>query len=267
MKKVIALILALLLLSSMGTAVFAADTQTFNGTGTTAATPQLTVSYTGTGTESYTVTVPASIDLSTTTSGTVSVSGTWPSSKTLTVTCPDKVTMTHSYNSDANKELAVTFPGITKAGSNTETVSASATLTVGAIDKALFGTWTGTVEFTVTCEGKTYSVDISGLKGAMSDGWYLKADGEASRAAYDLQWLMSDGWYTYDDVKANGTLGRDYDGETQLNVKEFFTLFWANFEGEPNCVDCRLNSEKSKNSLKYFEITGDHPSISGIMDD
>ena len=149
MKKVIALILALLLLSSMGTAVFAADTQTFNGTGTTAATPQLTVSYEGTGTESYTVTVPSSIDLSKGRTGTVSVEGTWPSDKTLTVTCPDTVTMTHSYNSAANKELAVTFPGITKAGSNTAAVSASAAISVDAITDALFGTWTGTITFTV----------------------------------------------------------------------------------------------------------------------
>ena len=146
MKKAISLILALLLVCSMGTAAFA-DYAT-------------EVSYTGKGTEQYTVTIPALAvaDGDTASSGDVTVTGQWASNKTLKVTCPTSVTLSNSLKETETKDLAVTFAGIEKTGNNTEVIAASVEngtqveILVAPISGALFGTWSGTLTFTVTLE-------------------------------------------------------------------------------------------------------------------
>ena len=113
-----------------------------------AETHSTTVTYTGTGVESYTVTVPAT--LAPGESGDVSVEGTWATNRKLTVTAPSTVTLTNSINSSDTKTLAVTFDGIAKTGDNTVGVSETKTITVADITDALFGTWTGTISYTVS---------------------------------------------------------------------------------------------------------------------
>lgn len=95
------LALALVMVCSLSVTAFAYDT---------------TVTYVGQGTEEYEITVPAR--LAPGESGTVKVEGTWASNRKLNVTAPNSVTLTCSIDS-STKNLAVTFAGIAKTGSNT----------------------------------------------------------------------------------------------------------------------------------------------------
>ena len=134
MKKFASLLLAMVMAASLAVPAFAETQST-------------TVTYTGTGAESYTVTVPAT--LAPGGSGEVKVQGTWASNRKLTVTAPSSVTLTNSIDS-GTKTLAVTFDGIEVTGDNTVAVSETKTITVADITDALFGTWSGTISYTVS---------------------------------------------------------------------------------------------------------------------
>lgn len=133
MKKFMSLVLALVMVCSLCATAFAAD--------------NTTVSYVGTGTESYTVTVPAS--LAPGGSGEVKVEGTWASNRELRVTAPSSVTLTNNIDA-GTKTLAVTFDGIAKTGDNTVAVSDTKAISIASISNALFGTWSGTISYTVS---------------------------------------------------------------------------------------------------------------------
>ena len=134
-NKFVSLLLAMVMAASLAVPAFAETHST-------------AVTYTGTGVESYTVTVPAT--LAPGESGDVSVSGTWATNRKLTVTAPSTVTLTNSINSSDTKTLAVTFDGIAKTGDNTVGVSETKTITVADISDALFGTWSGVISYTVS---------------------------------------------------------------------------------------------------------------------
>lgn len=134
-NKFVSLLLAMVMAASLAVPAFAETHST-------------TVTYTGTGVESYTVTVPAT--LAPGESGDVSVEGTWATNRKLTVTAPSTVTLTNSINSSDTKTLAVTFDGIAKTGDNTVAVSDTKTISVADISNALFATWTGTISYTVS---------------------------------------------------------------------------------------------------------------------
>ena len=134
LKKFVSLLLAMVMAASLAVPAFAETHST-------------TVTYTGTGAESYTVTVPAT--LAPGGSGEVKVQGTWASNRKLTVTAPSSVTLTNSIDS-GTKTLAVTFAGIAKTGDNTVAVSDTKTISVAEISNALFGTWSGTISYTVS---------------------------------------------------------------------------------------------------------------------
>lgn len=104
------------------------------------------VSYLGTGVEKYTVTVPA--QLSPNHSGTVKLEGTWATNRKVTVSAPATVTLTNSLDG-GTKTLNVAFAGISKTGDNTVSKSYTETISVANISDALFGTWSGVIEYTV----------------------------------------------------------------------------------------------------------------------
>ena len=133
-NKFVSLLLAMVMAASLAVPAFAETHST-------------AVTYTGTGVESYTVTVPAT--LAPGGSGEVKVQGTWASNRKLTVTAPSSVTLTNSIDS-GTKTLAVTFAGIAKTGDNTVAVSDTKTISVAEISNALFGTWSGTISYTVS---------------------------------------------------------------------------------------------------------------------
>ena len=139
MKKILSLTLVLAMVMSMGiTTAFAAG----NWEGGTQ------VTYTATGAEEWTVTVPATLTPGN--GGDVTASGTWGSNRKLTVTADKDVTLTNSINAADQKVLDVTFAGIELTGSNTESVSETKQVSVAAMPAdALFGTWSGTFYYDV----------------------------------------------------------------------------------------------------------------------
>ena len=155
MKKLITLILALLLLGSLGIPAFAADQQT-------------TLTYTGKGTEQYTLTVPSSaINLSDTTASqtcALKLSGSWASNRKVVVTCPDSVDLV---NGSQHASAAVTVSGKTASGNvftcfsvvgnDTQAIaeqSVNYTVTRPTNYQTLLGTWTGTITFSASVANK-----------------------------------------------------------------------------------------------------------------
>ncbi|MBQ8001205.1 MAG: hypothetical protein IJ298_08440 [Ruminococcus sp.] len=138
MKKILSLALAALMLVSVVPMVYAADVDYTQGTA---------VSYTGTGTEQYTVTVPA--ELAPGESGSVIVEGTWASNRVLTVTADATVTLTNSIDTQDTKTLDVIFQTFTIPGDNTTDIALGREVEVEAIENALFGTWSGKFNYNV----------------------------------------------------------------------------------------------------------------------
>lgn len=113
------------------------DTEYQNGT---------VITLVGSASEEYTVNVPAKMGPGDT--GVVSVSGNWSSDKTLHVTCPNSVELTYG---DKSTTIGIQFDGIHQKGNDLVATTATANLTVEE-KTVLFGTWTGVLEYTVSCE-------------------------------------------------------------------------------------------------------------------
>jgi len=138
MKKII----SLLLVAAMAVSVVPMALATTNYTNGTQ------VEYTATGSEAYTITVPA--QLAPSGSGTVTLSGTWASDRKVTVTANETVPLTNSINANDKHTLDITFAGISKAGDNTQARTYTETVSVAAMPAdALFGTWSGTFYYNV----------------------------------------------------------------------------------------------------------------------
>lgn len=138
MKRIFSLMLAVLLLvSAVPTAM--ATTNYTNGT---------QVVYESTGSESYTITVPAQLVPGG--SGTVTLSGTWADNRVVTVTADPTVTLKNSIKETDTKTLNVNFEGgISEAGSNTTSQTFTKDISVDGITDALFGTWSGKFNYNV----------------------------------------------------------------------------------------------------------------------
>ena len=137
MKKFISFLLAaVLLVSAVPTALATNDYS--QGT---------QVVYQATGSESYTITVPAK--LAPGGSGIVTLEGIWASDTLVTVTAQENVLLTNSINAVDQKTLDVTFAGISELGSNTESQKFTESVSVANIENAIFGTWNGHFYYTV----------------------------------------------------------------------------------------------------------------------
>ena len=107
------------------------------------------VVYTSSGTESYTITVPAL--LAPGGDGTVTLSGTWAENRVVTVTAESTVTLVNSINSADEKVLNIIFPTMAKDGNNEEAKTYTQPISVAAMPAdALFGTWSGTFYYNVS---------------------------------------------------------------------------------------------------------------------
>ena len=131
LKHFLSAALALVMVLSLSIPVFAADYET-------------SVSYEGTGTEQYELTVPSQLKPGT--AGNVTLSGTWASNRHIAVTADESVTMTGSLG--GSETLDVTFAGIDLAGNNETSVSETKQVSVEELN-ALFGNWTGTFYYNV----------------------------------------------------------------------------------------------------------------------
>ena len=164
MKKIISLALAALMLFSMIPTVSATETynnpdeNTQMGTDVVITGERTTVNDDGSASYNaeYTVTIPAKLipGVNQTASGTVTLEGYWPSNATVTVTAEEKVKVVNNINNADEKELAITFAAIVKAGDNDGKVTASETVTVAGVDAALFGSWEGVFNYNVEYNGE-----------------------------------------------------------------------------------------------------------------
>ena len=164
MKKIISFVLAaLLLVSAVPTALATNDYS--QGTQVTY---DATADNDGDGqpdnAEAYTVTVPAK--LAPGGSGTVTLEGAWAVDRYVTVTASKEIDMVNSINPADKKTLAVTFDSIGKRGSNTEAIKVTEQISVADIENALFGTWSGLIEYNVGIE--TRIVDLAGTTWKMN---------------------------------------------------------------------------------------------------
>lgn len=172
MKKILSLALAVMMLVSVVPMVYAADVDYTNGTA---------VEYTATGTESYTVTVPAS--LAPGAEGTVTLAGTWASDRKVTVTADSNVVLTNSINTADQKTLAITFAGIEQAGDNTESKTYTEAVSVAAMPAdALFGTWSGKFNYSVEIDDVVQLITFT-----IGGGTYQAEEGMTWR-----EWYSSD---------------------------------------------------------------------------
>lgn len=139
MKKFMSLVLALVMVCSLSVSVFAdySTLVTYTGDKTDSE---------GNHTEYYEVTVPATMAPGGNDS--VVATGTFPTTRQLSVTAPEDVTLTCDIDS-STKVLAVDFADITLAGSNTNEVTTTEAISVADISNALFGTWEGTIVYSV----------------------------------------------------------------------------------------------------------------------
>ena len=183
MKKFASLFLALVMVCSLSVSAFAAYSTT--------------VTYTGTSSESYTLTVPASLTPGA--SGEVKASGTWASNRTLVVTAPSSVTLTNDIDG-GTKTLDVTFEGINQAGNDTVAQTVIKNISVGNISNALFGTWSGVITYNVSMENNVAPTLISFTVAGKSY--------QAEEGMTWAEWVDSD--YNVDGYKT-GVLGRDFD--------------------------------------------------------
>ena len=139
MKKILAFLLVVAQLISIVPIAYATNTQNYSqGT---------QVVFEATGTENYTITVPAK--LAPQEEGVVLLQGTWPDNKTVKVTADQTVTLTNNLNQIETKIIDVYFDGISAPGNNKQSVSATQNICVGKVNDALFGKWTGTFYYNV----------------------------------------------------------------------------------------------------------------------
>lgn len=142
-KKFLSLLLALLMVCSLGAPALAEEAAVTPSAGNSWQNGTA-VSYKGTAEELYYLEVPA--QMAPGGSDTVTLHGIWASNRQMTATADASVTMTD--NLGTTQTLAVTFPGITLAGSNEVEVSKNESISVGDIT-ALFGEWNGTFYYNV----------------------------------------------------------------------------------------------------------------------
>lgn len=165
MKKILSLALAAAMMVSAIPAAYALEGETtydnnYEGTMGTV----LTLN--GSGTEEWTVTVPAKMVPGDT--GTVKAEGTWAADKFLQVKAPSSVTLTYGAQS---MDVGITFNGLYKIGNSVDPVTASQDISVAEASR-LFGTWTGTL---------TYEVDLVEKGDVNRDGVIDAADLAAIR--------------------------------------------------------------------------------------
>lgn len=160
-KGIKSFMLTSLVLSTMGITALATGLESPTGL-TNPAERTTPVEYVGLGQEVYEVTVPALLNPNEVTSD-VKAWGTFPTTKQLKITVADaaataeanKVTLTCDLKAEDQKVLNVNFDEFILAGDNEVEVEKTATISVEQITEALFGEWTGTINYTIGLESVT----------------------------------------------------------------------------------------------------------------
>lgn len=156
MKKMLCLALALVMALSLAIPAMAVVT---NGSSDSTTTVTFDASTGGEGggavqTENWTVTVPATMAPGG--SSVVSTEGNWSAARKLVVSIDGNKKVTMTCGSDSI-DLAITFDGISRSGSNTAAMSKEdETISIANwTTTPLFGTWTGTITYSAAMQDVT----------------------------------------------------------------------------------------------------------------
>lgn len=146
MKRLFSLLLVVIMVLSLGTVIFA---ETWGETTTVTYSGKYQGGGGGTGgTEDYDLTIPATLEAGGA-PGTVTITGHWPANRQAVVDADDKVTLSNGSDSE---DVAITFAGITKKGSNVAELEASENISAAEPLNAYFGEWQGILTYTVVIE-------------------------------------------------------------------------------------------------------------------
>lgn len=153
MKKILSLALAAAMVMSALPVAYAAEGDVVNHTEGTK------ITLNGSGTEEWTVTVPAKLSpVAGQNAGTVKAEGTWGADTFLAVYAPAEVTLTYGAQS---LPVAVTGGSFSLIGNSVEAVSKEVDVSIEEASR-LFGTWEGVLEYQVALIQKG-DVDRDGL--------------------------------------------------------------------------------------------------------
>ena len=169
------------------------------------------VTYMGTGTEEWTVTVPATLAPGAV--GEITASGTWSSIMQLIVSTDDYVCLTNNLSGEDVKELAVTFEDINLVGDNSHAVSETKQISVAAMPSdALFGTWSGVIYYNLYLDWSSdiMNFNIGGTQTVAKKGMTWR----------ELITLWGIGFYADGDNVVFENRGKVLDGETPVTLDE-----------------------------------------------
>ena len=214
------------------------------------------VSLDGTGTDTYTLTVPASMAPGS--SDTVTLSGTWPSNKTYTITVDNTVVLKNDIDTSESVSANVSIETLSLAGNNKTSVSATANVSVGQIPDVLFGNWVGNFKYYV---GSTKQEIVEYRVPTMTSGYNWYKSTESASTITSIQMIDSytptgnedETWFADKD---NGTVP-----ETQITVYRTGTeiIITGNGTGEIIAGDCNRMFSYSINgyfsNLAFLDIS------------
>lgn len=147
-------------------------------------TPVLAVSDTGQATkvnveggasETYTLTVPATLSLGETKD--VVLSGRWPSNKTINITADTNIILVNNLDKDEYINTNIKFDSLKISGNNHDVVNISGKISVSTTEDVLFGTWTGTLRYYI----ESFESEIEGFPIPTllpGDDWYQGSIGK-----------------------------------------------------------------------------------------
>lgn len=222
MKKIISVFLMLAMIAALVVPV-AAETQ------------ETQVSAEGTGTEAFVLEVPEDLTVGGNAED-VTLSGTWPSNKTLVVDTPDTLELINSISGADKKTTNIVFDGIAQAGSNTEAVSVTKSISIEGIENALFGTWSGSFSYTLKEEYSSLA----------NTTWKLNDHVEGYENVFEtFDYDEQTGWepfpagtmlYSEYTDATGGEIAYELSGFSKLTVPDAFTVLASVYFVDKGCL-------------------------------
>lgn len=199
MKKILSLALAAVMLVSALPVAYAADVPVEQGTA---------VTLIGEAESDYTITVPAQLQPGQ--SGTVTVQGIWSVYESITVSTASTVKLISQdtlYYDEKSVTANVEFDGIEADGQDSTKVTVTGDIAIADMDKsALFGTWTGLIEYDVETIDRVSRFSFNGVEYEVPYGttW---AEWVADQEGFEV---VSDTWTKYEGDTIRDTTNGGY---------------------------------------------------------
>lgn len=209
MKKILSLALAGVMMFSVLPVAYAAEGEHDYTNGTT-------ITLNGSGTEAWTVTVPAKLSpVAGSNAGKVKAEGTWAADKFLNVGAPSTVTLTYGAQT---MDVAVTGGSFYLIGNSVDPVSKEVDVSIEEASR-LFGTWEGVLE---------YSVDLIQKGDIDRDGLITNADHAMMMDASVGSVELTEEQKKYGDINGDGYIDSTDAFQTQRILAQFYSASATN---------------------------------------